>query len=826
MNTRTTITRGCALLVVAAMLFAGTVNAQTPATSAVASPTITYQGVLNSSNGQHVPDGDYAITTTLYVDPNGSNFIWRDSYTAHVQGGVFSVQLGSGSSALPKLSMLDKQLWLGVTVGSGEELRPLTPLASVPYALNVADNSITAKKLATDYVGSISVNGTTITTKGGALNLRSGDGIDLKYDDMTNSLSVGISGASGIGTAHAQGIAFNPIGTNNDGGGPGNTNFIGGGAANTTLNGAAPLNFSTIGGGQANTNTADFTFIGGGTGNTASGIYATIGGGGNNVASGCGSFVGGGGIDCAGAAGPNKAIGTETTVGGGDGNRAINDWAIVGGGKNNTAGIVGGPGITQTVGGGENNQALGDGTAICGGEGNTATDMHSYIGGGFGNMTNPGATHSAIGGGQGNITDGNFAVVGGGRMNRAGNGIGANITQTVGGGDNNQALGDGTTIAGGEGNTANDTHSSIGGGIGNTTNVGANHATIGGGQNNIVDGQFGTVGGGRMNRAGNGIAGNITQTVGGGDNNKALGDGATIAGGEGNTANDMHSFIGGGLSNTTTVGANHGTISGGQSNIVDGQFATVGGGRMNRAGNGNPADITQTVGGGDNNQALGDGTTVAGGEANTATMMHSFIGGGRGNVTTANASHAVIGGGRGNNADGDVSTIVGGAANQTVLGATYSVASGFMAQSWQYGQVAHSAGGFAAQGDAQTSMYVERTTTDAANPIKNLALDGAGTELSLAPNQSITFRILVTARDATGGFGNSASYIVEGNATRSGAVVTIASSPVTTYVNGFGTGAVTLIAVGTTLRIQVQDFAGVPGTVRWVARVHTADVTN
>src|SRR5207237_2945091 len=77
---------------------------------------------------------------------------------------------------------------------NGRSMSMLSPLSSSIYALNVPDNSITQKKLATDYVSSISINGQQITNKGSGLNIVGGDGVSLTFDPGTQSLLIGASG--------------------------------------------------------------------------------------------------------------------------------------------------------------------------------------------------------------------------------------------------------------------------------------------------------------------------------------------------------------------------------------------------------------------------------------------------------------------------------------------------------------------------------------------------------------------------------------------------------------------------------------------------------
>lgn len=611
---------------------------------------ISYQGVVSDHNGIPLSDNTYMITASFYEDALGLSKIWQGIYAIATSKGIFNIMLGSGDAPLPPLKTMNKPIWVGVQVDGSPEMRPLTQLASSPYTLNIPDNSVTKAKMGTDYIGKITINGQEIKGKGAELNILTGDGIHVDFNPATNDLLLSGHGAGKIDPQFIAGpcpacFDINPP-----------SNFIGNGAYNIATGGAGVgFGFATVSGGYNNGATADYATIGGGAGNLASGCGAFVGGGGvpacpmpasnvppmaptgfpGNTASATSSAVLGGTN--------NAATFDFTAVGGGQRNTAQAMWAYVGGGHDNIAGNGVGSGVGQTVGGGEFNKALIDGSVVAGGEQNTANDMHSSICGGFGNTTAAGTRHqhiggglfntaignfatigggqnnttntdwdfigggtgnvtnfmyNAIGGGQTNTTNADWAFVGGGHNNVAGGGGG--ITQTVGGGEHNQALGDGTAICGGEQNTCNDIHASICGGIGNTTlgvighqyigggqgnNANAGYTTIGGGQMNTTNNDWATVGGGVGNIAGGGAGPfGITQTVGGGDHNSALGDGATIAGGEHNTANSMHDFIGGGIGNVTvaTAGglllATHNVISGGAVNTANGQFSSIPGG--------------------------------------------------------------------------------------------------------------------------------------------------------------------------------------------------------------------------------------------------------
>ena len=161
----------------------GTASAQQSSnTTQAAVSTLSYQGLL-AKDGVAVPDGDYSITATLYRDAGGASSVWSGTYLVHTSNGVFNVMLGSGEFPLPAASQLDGPLFLGVKVGDGEEL-PLSQLSSAITAINVADGSITAKKMATDYIGSISINGQRFSTRGGDVNIVTGDGMLATVDQV------------------------------------------------------------------------------------------------------------------------------------------------------------------------------------------------------------------------------------------------------------------------------------------------------------------------------------------------------------------------------------------------------------------------------------------------------------------------------------------------------------------------------------------------------------------------------------------------------------------------------------------------------------------
>lgn len=158
--------------------------------------TISYQGILHE-NGSRVANGTYTITVSLYTDAEGSAMLWTDRYEASVTNGQYNLVLGSGNVPLPEPSLLDRELWLGVSV-NGQQMSQITKLTAQPFALNVSDNSITtakvqdgaitAEKMGTEYVRSIHINGQRVTGIGDELNIVAKEGIRVSYDEASKTV--------------------------------------------------------------------------------------------------------------------------------------------------------------------------------------------------------------------------------------------------------------------------------------------------------------------------------------------------------------------------------------------------------------------------------------------------------------------------------------------------------------------------------------------------------------------------------------------------------------------------------------------------------------
>ncbi len=275
--------------------------------------------------------------------------------------------------------------------------------------------------------------------------------------------------------------------------------------------------------------------------------------------------------------------------------------------------------------------------------------------------------------------------------------------------------------------------------------------------------------------------------------------------------------IGGYKGNEVTAGAKGAVIAGGGSvnayatplpNRVTDDYGAIGGGYANQAGNddANPINAGGTVvGGGMYNTASSSGATVAGGYGNTASGWDSTVAGG--GLNTASGSYSTVAGGSYNSAEASYSTVPGG----------------YGAKATRYGQFAYASGYFSNPGDAQTSLYVLRTTTTDATETE-MFLDGYSQRITVEDGQAILFDILVLGR----GWVNSTSeprmagYRFTGVITNIAGVTYFVGSPVKVVLGEDDTAFdANVYAGGGALMIKVKGNTGT--TVTWVASVRTVE---
>lgn len=87
------------------------------------------------------------FTFSLYAASTGGTALWSETQTLTPSNGVVATVLGK-VTPIPTSVSFDQPLWIGVAVGTDAEMTPRLLLASVPYALTVADGAVSTAKIA------------------------------------------------------------------------------------------------------------------------------------------------------------------------------------------------------------------------------------------------------------------------------------------------------------------------------------------------------------------------------------------------------------------------------------------------------------------------------------------------------------------------------------------------------------------------------------------------------------------------------------------------------------------------------------------------------
>ena len=114
--------------------------------------TINYQGQLTTRDKISIND-TLQLIFRLYAEPSGGEELWTETHDAvRIENGLFNVELGQIESLYEVIQ--NDQLYIGVTVGTDEEMQPRHKLTSVAYsmkcylAVTVEDGAITSEKIA------------------------------------------------------------------------------------------------------------------------------------------------------------------------------------------------------------------------------------------------------------------------------------------------------------------------------------------------------------------------------------------------------------------------------------------------------------------------------------------------------------------------------------------------------------------------------------------------------------------------------------------------------------------------------------------------------
>lgn len=95
-----------------------------------------YLGRLTDASGNPL-NGSQTITFSLYADTTGASALWTETRVLTVANGLFSVNLGQ-ATPIPASVFTGVDRYLGIKVGSDQEMRPLQRLGTVAYAFRSA----------------------------------------------------------------------------------------------------------------------------------------------------------------------------------------------------------------------------------------------------------------------------------------------------------------------------------------------------------------------------------------------------------------------------------------------------------------------------------------------------------------------------------------------------------------------------------------------------------------------------------------------------------------------------------------------------------------
>ena len=332
-------------------------------------------------------------------------------------------------------------------------------------------------------------------------------------------------------------------------------------------------------------------------------------------------------------------------------------------------------------------------------------------------------------------------------------------------------------------------------------------------------------------------------------NNEANAQSAAVVAGDTNTASAQNAFIGAGTTNAASgtnsvvVGGSTNTASGtgsfigaGSNHIASGNYSVICGGSLGTAGTrNNTAGPYSFIGSGHTNLINGNGETsaIVAGLQNTINWSRSFIGAGAANTINGGASESAIVSGLSNTLTVNAgNSFIGGGSLNTVDAVFGSIPGGLEARVRYRGEVAHAAGQFAAQGDAQNSFLVLRRAVTVALGTTELTFDGSAVStttntITLTNNSMLQFIVKVSARD-TGAAGQFAWWNITGGIGRSATDVTttLVGANVSQAGNSGGNSAGWTCVVQADATVgngRMQILVSTPasgGTVRFVASVY------
>lgn len=106
---------------------------------------IHYEGYLSNEQGIALADGNYGVKFKIYDTATGGTALWTENWSAlTVTKGHFRVLLGTQSPLTSAFFQQFPSTYLGITVGTDNEMLPRQRIASVPYALSAPGSAIPA----------------------------------------------------------------------------------------------------------------------------------------------------------------------------------------------------------------------------------------------------------------------------------------------------------------------------------------------------------------------------------------------------------------------------------------------------------------------------------------------------------------------------------------------------------------------------------------------------------------------------------------------------------------------------------------------------------
>lgn len=238
---------------------------------------INYQGYLTDPQGTAI-NGDISIIFSIYSQVSGGNALWTETHTVTVTDGIFSVNLGDANNiGLP----FDIPYYLGITVGTDNEMTPRQPLTAVGYAFRaqeadsikdnavtttvITDDAVTTSKIADDAISEAKIApgavGSTAIANGAVGSSQIGDACIATGDLADNAVT-----ADKIKPALLSSID----GVSNDGG---NVDLVAGSNVTITPDDVAKsITIASTGGGTS----GDITAVNAGTGLSGGGTTGNI----------------------------------------------------------------------------------------------------------------------------------------------------------------------------------------------------------------------------------------------------------------------------------------------------------------------------------------------------------------------------------------------------------------------------------------------------------------------------------------------------------------------------------------------------------------------